>query len=276
MNIPKKRVIFGIPKPIPNALNIKHMKKLLLLPFATLVCTSGFALNATDFTATDCSSNSHNLFTELAAGKVVVICWAMPCGACIAPASTASNTVSGMGNPNVVFYLVDDYGNTNCTTLNSWASTNSITYNASFGNSGNVIRMTDYGTTGMPKTVVIGPSGYVTFNVNGTVSQSALQAAINNALTGVNESEKPVFNAAVFPNPAKSAVKFSYSLAVSGDVSIDVLNTLGENVKTITVGNQPAGKHEQPIELSGLAEGTYFIRLNAGKSSETVKFTLQD
>src|SRR5262245_29254661 len=156
------------------------MKKILLTSFAALAANFSFALFATDFTATDCNSVSHNLFTELAAGKVVVITWVMPCGACIGSASTAATTVQSMGNPNVVFYLVDDAGNTSCTTLNSWASTNSITYTASFSNTGNLIKMTDYGTSGMPKTVVIGPSHYVSYNVNGTISQGALTTAINN------------------------------------------------------------------------------------------------
>lgn len=48
---------------------------------------------ASDFTATDCSSMSHNLYTELNAGKVVVISWVMPCSACVGGATAASNAV---------------------------------------------------------------------------------------------------------------------------------------------------------------------------------------
>ena len=103
------------------------MKKTLLTVLLAAFAKFTFATFATDFTATDCASTSHNLFTELAAGKVVVITWVMPCGACITGASNASNAVIAVGNPNVVFYLVDDAGNTNCSSLNSWASTNSIT-----------------------------------------------------------------------------------------------------------------------------------------------------
>ena len=34
--------------------------------------------NATDFSVDDCNGEFHNLFTELDAGKVVVIAWVMP------------------------------------------------------------------------------------------------------------------------------------------------------------------------------------------------------
>lgn len=251
------------------------MKKTLLLTFAGFLSTFGFAINATDFTATDCASTSHNLFTELAAGKVVVMTWVMPCSACIGSASTASSTVAAMGNPNVVFYLIDDAGNTSCSTLNSWATTNSITYNASFGNAGNLINMTDYGTSGMPKTVVIGPSGFVSFNVNGTISQTALQTAINNSLTGINEPTKVNLGLNVFPNPSSATTaKINFTLSKSADVTIEVVNELGQKISTVSLGNQSAGKQEYQINLESLSAGVYFVKLNAGETRETTKLSI--
>ncbi len=250
------------------------MKKSLLVAVAVCSTFFGFAISAVDFTATDCSSNSHNLYTELSAGKVVVITWVMPCNACISVASTVANTVQGMGNPNVVFYLVDDYGNTTCSTLTSWASTNSITTNATFGNSGNVIKMTDYGSTGMQKTVVISPSHLVCYNVIGAVSQTALQNAINNALTGVKEEAKTSLNMNLFPNPAVNNTKITYALTKSGSVTLDIVNELGQKVKSVSLGNQSAGKQEYQLSLESFSAGIYFIRLNAGEASETTKLTI--
>ena len=250
------------------------MKKTLLTAFAGLTLTFSFALNATDFTANDCASVSHNLFTELAAGKVVVITWVMPCSACIASASTAANTVIGMGNPNVVFYLVDDYANTNCSSLNSWASTNSIVANATFSNA--TIDMTDYGATGMPKTIVIGTSGFVTYNVNGTISQTALQAAINNGLTGVKENNTVNFALNVFPNPAVKSTKITYTLVTTTEVTIDVMNVLGEKVSTVSFGKLSAGKQEYEINLESFSVGSYLIKLTAGEANESVKITVTE
>src|ERR1035437_81122 len=128
------------------------MKKIVLIALIGIITQAGIAQTAVNFSCKDCSNNSHDLFNELKAGKVVVITWVMPCGQCIGVASTVASTVSGLSNPNVVFYLVDDYANTTCSTLNGWASTNSITTNANFSNA--AIKMSDYGTDAMQKTVV--------------------------------------------------------------------------------------------------------------------------
>lgn len=56
------------------------MKK-LLLAFSQLLLSGFMAFGqttATDFTVNDCGGTSHNLFTELDAGKVIVLCWPMP------------------------------------------------------------------------------------------------------------------------------------------------------------------------------------------------------
>lgn len=248
------------------------MKKTLLTLLSAITASCSFATMATDFTANDCASNSHNLFTELAAGKVVVITWVMPCGACITGASNASNAVIAVGNPNVVFYLVDDYANTNCASLNSWASTNSITYNASFSNS--TIMMSSYGSTGMPKTVVIGPNHFVSYNVSGAGSQTAIQTAINNSLTGVNEEPKADLGLNLFPNPATSSTKLTYTLTKKAEVSIVVMNELGEKVNTVSLGSQSAGKQEYELNIEKLSAGVYFIKLRAGEAVETMKLTV--
>ena len=256
------------------------MKKSLLTSITCLCFAFAQAQTAVNFTATDCASTSHNLFAELDAGKVVVITWPMPCGACISAASTAENTVTNMANPNVVFYLVDDVGNTTCATLNSWASTNSIAPTASFSNAGNIIKMTDYGTSGMPKTVVLGGGTChgVFFNVNGNISASALTTAINNALapcsTGMTEQSNSPMGLSAFPNPAATSTIINYSLAISADVTIEVTNLLGETVRVVSLGKQSSGKQLYEMNLETLSVGSYFIKLNAGEMSETMKVTV--
>ncbi|MEW6467982.1 MAG: T9SS type A sorting domain-containing protein [Bacteroidota bacterium] len=254
------------------------MKKILLL-LCTVAAAGHFsAQTATNWTVNDCTGNPHTLFSELDAGKVVVITWVMPCGACIAPSLTAANTVNGMGNPNVVFYLVDDYGNTNCASLNSWASTNGINATAKFTST--AIDMTDYGTAGMPKTVVLGGGTCHTvfFNVNGSITQNALQTAINNALTpctGVPETNAIVTGAGIFPNPATAAVAaLSYTLTRQSEVSFELINILGEKVSHTIIGEQAPGKYEHTLDLSSLSPGVYFIKLRAGEAVETVKLTV--
>ncbi|TND08425.1 MAG: hypothetical protein FD123_2221 [Bacteroidetes bacterium] len=251
------------------------MKKTLITALAGLALTSGFAQTATNFTANDCNIVSHDLFTELDAGKVVVITWVMPCAGCISAASTASNTVAGYANPNVVFYLCDDYANSSCNTINSWAATNSITATATFTDAS--ISMADYGTAGMPKTVVLGGTSHTVFlNTNGTVTSGALTTAIDNALvaSGIVENNNTNLGLSIFPNPAVTSVKINYTLPASTDVTIEITDILGKKVSAASPGKQTAGKQEYEISIQSLAAGVYYIKLLAGSASETVKLTV--
>src|ERR1017187_11001668 len=102
------------------------MKKILYILIALMfVITISKAQTATDFTATDCNSNSHNLFSELNAGKVIVMDWVMPCINCVAPSLSTSNVVQRYQTTypgRVQLYLIKDIGTTTCTTLTSWAA----------------------------------------------------------------------------------------------------------------------------------------------------------
>src|ERR1035437_6332779 len=247
------------------------MKKILLIILIGLVAQFGFAqTTATDFTVNDCAGNSHHLFSELDAGTVVVMTWVMPCSACIAVASTAATTAQGFTSSypgRVKFYLVDDYANTPCNTLTSWASTNAISPNASFSDA--AISMADYGGTGnsMQKTVVLGGASHTVFyNVNGAVTTGPLQTAITDALTsaGVTNYENVIQELTLFPSPALSNIKIIYSILKATNISIDLMNVLGEKVNKVPVGTQSPGKHEYQINIESLSKGVYFIKLSAG------------
>src|SRR5688572_1381152 len=121
------------------------MKKLTLL--LVILFSSGLAgaqSVAKNFNCNDCSGNNHDLFTELDAGNVVVLCWVMPCPACVGPATSAHNSIqtySASHPGKVKFYICDDYGDTNCGSLNAWIASNGITTYTSFSNSS--IKMSD-------------------------------------------------------------------------------------------------------------------------------------
>jgi len=254
------------------------MKKTILSFLLALLLNFGFGQTATNFIANDCASNSHTLFTELNSGKVIVICWVMPCATCIGPASTDANTVLAFANPNVVFYMVDDYGNTNCSTLNSWANTNQIITNAIFDNTGNNINMDDYGGAAMPKTIVLGGTNHnIYYNVNGAVNAGDLQTAINNALndlTGLIENKIMDVAITLFPNPAASQTDIIYTLSKSSNVSIEVINILGENIRTVYLGKQTEGLKKYELKMESECAGIYFIKLKTDKAGQTIKLII--
>ncbi len=254
---------------------------------AVLVLLSFFGLKAqttaTDFTANDCNSVSHNLFTELNNGKVVVLNWVMPCSSCISDSKAAYDAAQSFATSNpgkVLYWLSDDAGNTSCASLNSWASTNSIGPNGmtSFGNVGNTINEANYGGSGMPHVVVIGGTDHhIYLNIrNGANDGAAITAAINQALTtAVNDVQGNIASISVFPNPSKGGISLKFNLNDASKVSVDIIDATGKTVKNMNFSEKFSGDHTLPISFENqLPTGNYFLRLKTDNASRTINFTI--
>lgn len=254
------------------------MKKQLLIIILSAASLFSVAQTAVNFNCNDCSSVNHDLFAELDAGKVIVLCWVMPCGACTGPALTTNNVVGSYvaSNPNTVYmYLCDDYANTSCSSINSWKNTNNLTNAITFSNSS--INMLDYGSTGMPKIVVVGgPNHTVFYNVNNTVNATNLQNAINAALlaTGVNEPGSVTSSLNVFPNPSASAAEIKFSLEKATKVDIELFNLEGQKVQNIFSGKLSAGENKHTISLSKQAAGMYLLKLTENDKSRYINLVV--
>lgn len=249
---------------------------LTLLIVALMPFISG-AQTAVNFNCNDCAGNNHDLFTELDAGKVIVISWVMPCGSCIGPTLTASNIVQSYAssNPGQVFlYVVDDYANTNCTALNGWCSTNGITA-TTFSDAS--INMLDYNSTpGMPKIVVLGggSSHTVFFNEVNAASgnATAMQAAIDSALlTGVSEVKSALSEVALYPNPAINSSVLNVSVKQQAEVQVNVVDALGQNVLSVFSGTMMPGEHVLAINVTELAVGIYFVQVSDATETRMLK-----
>ncbi len=248
------------------------MKQTILLFIAILIWSgSASAQTATNFNCNDCSGVSHDLFAELNAGKVIVLSWVMPCATCIGPALTAHNVVQSYqaSFPNrVYFYMADDYANTSCGVLNSWGNSYNIpesNFSRRFSNA--AISMLHYGSAGMPKTVVLGGTNHsVFYNINNTIDATALQNAINLALTttGFNEPEVLFSGLNVNPNPSKGETKLVFSLGKPMNVAIDLYNLQGKKLLAFDYGKLNQGAQELELNTNAFASGTYLLRVKAG------------
>jgi Secretion system C-terminal sorting domain len=261
----------------------------LLLTFLVVLFTGGFAFGqttATDFTAADCSSVSHSLFTELNAGKVVVLVWVMPCGSCISDAKAGYDAVQGfaISNPGkVLYWMADDAGNTLCPSLASWATTNSIgpSNMTTFPNTGNAIDESNYGGIGMPHVVVMGGTDHhIYYNQkNGSNDGVAIANAITQALntTGVAHTGNGRSDMSIYPNPARSRITVEYRLEQYTNVTIEVFNVIGSKVKAVLQSEQAAGSHSVDVNFeNNFPKGIYFVKINTGTTSQSVKFTIVD
>ncbi|MFN5323970.1 MAG: T9SS type A sorting domain-containing protein [Bacteroidota bacterium] len=257
------------------------MKSILAILTFFFSITFAHAQTATNFTCNDCSGVSHDLFTDLDAGKVIVLVWVMPCGSCAAPTTMAYNTVQNYqtSNPNRVFlYVADDYGNSTCNTINSWCNSIGVTQNAwSVRFSNSAINMLNYGSTGMPKVVVLGGTSHTVFyNANNTFNQTSLQNAINAALlsTSVAENEFAI-GLNVFPNPASTNSTANIVLKKKSDINISLFDLQGQLVKTVFTGTLEAGSNDLPIATAELPSAMYLVRVSDGKNENYRNLTVK-
>ena len=254
------------------------MKKTLMIIIAILT-TLGFAYaqtTATDFTTNDCNGISHTLFDELDDGKVIVISWVMPCNPCATYAGYASDAVQSFATSHpgrVKYYLADDYGNSSCNYLSGWAGNYNITTDAIFSDA--ILNMTDYGTNGMPKVVVLGKNTHtIYYNENDNkTTQIGVENAITLALSPTVKIDEQVgnsFNLTAYPNPTNGLLNVKYTS--NTPVQFDVINMLGENVFSQKTNNTK----NTTIDVSNLNKGFYFLQMTTESKKTNLKFTLNN
>lgn len=253
------------------------MKTVLLFINSVLLSILCFSQTAINFTCNDCNGISHDLFSELDSGKIIVLCWVMPCASCVAPAIASADVVQSFAtsNPDKVFmYLCDDYGNTSCSALTSWASLNGLPKMTKFSDSS--IVMTDYGTEGMPKIVVLGGSNHAVFyNASNSIDNTdSLQYAISTAIaasSGIAEKPFSFTSLQLFPNPAKNNTILSFSSEKPETTNIDIYNLSGKKISTVFSGKLYPGKSVFKINTSELHSGIYFIKLDDFRKTKLIK-----
>lgn len=228
---------------------------------------------ATDFTVSNCDGETYNLFEDLDAGKVVVITWIMPCAPCISPTVSAFVETQSYDPEKVKFLLVDDYANTSCSQLQTWAS------NYQMGDvdvfSTPQISMSDYGGDGMPKAVVVGCNSHkVYFNRNFDINNStdglseAIDLALSECANGVDvEDVESYQQSQVYPNPAHDRIVISSDK--NKRLSFSIVNALGE----VVVEEEDFESGFQ-LDISHLPIGNYFINIRGEDSHSFTKLKL--
>ncbi len=67
-----------------------------------------------------------------------------------------------------------------------------------------------------------------------------------------------------YPNPFNPTTVISFNVAKKSNVSLNVYNTLGENVAQLVNENLSAGSYKTQFDASNLPSGIYFYKLTAG------------
>jgi len=78
----------------------------------------------------------------------------------------------------------------------------------------------------------------------------------------------------VYPNPATKTATVALSLKANTNITMEVLNTLGQVVYTMPAQSRNAGVSMSTIDVSNFAAGQYFVKISAGTEVMTKQLTV--
>jgi hypothetical protein len=120
---------------------------------------------------------------------------------------------------------------------------------------------------------VIGASHSVTNAINSlneTTSSARLEAikeAINEEVNTVTELQ-----VSVYPNPASDVLNVKYQTPTTTDAIITVFDVTGKTILIKTISEAATQEKVEQLIVSDLQKGAYYLRMESGESTETVKF----
>jgi hypothetical protein len=169
---------------------------------------------------------------------------------------TFSFRVSSEGGYDFLNFMVDG------TTIESWSGElawDTYTYSLSAGN--HVIKWV-----------------YAKDNIFSAGSDAAwMDNIILPQLQPVNISELRLESTSLslYPNPATNGVRIGFNLSQPGQVNVFVDNTLGEHVMVLNKGNMAQGENQIPLELSSLAPGIYWVKVQTATEAFVARMVKQ-
>ena len=129
------------------------------------------------------------------------------------------------------------------------------------------------GTQKFPVVMVTYDSQTVTSSFGPSVANSASVTINANVLTGINNINLEAINYNVYPNPVTDAVNIQLSNDKTENVSIVVMNNLGQVVKSVDLGNAIEVKHK--MSTADLTSGIYHVKTTIGDKTSTKKLIIQ-
>lgn len=140
---------------------------------------------------------------------------------------------------------------------------------------GNISAVTDWLLTGLEE----GPYRWALRTVDAAFAGSSVTMGEFNIGEVTSVDEINGYNAGFelrqnFPNPFSNVTTINYEIPAEGQVKLMVYNSTGKEIMTLVNEYKPQGSFEAVFNASGLPDGAYFYRLQAGGYSQTKKMSV--
>ncbi len=115
---------------------------------------------------------------------------------------------------------------------------------------------------------------FVDFNSDATISVS-FSGVLVEYLPGVGINKiGNLVTISNFPNPASTETIFVYDLKTTANVSLRILNAMGQEISLVASGTQSPSLYKYSFNTSDLANGVYFYQLNVNGQTVTKSFVV--
>jgi len=106
------------------------------------------------------------------------------------------------------------------------------------------------------------------------LGHDSIMGTITTAVSVEEDSPEAFSVAQNTPNPFNPNTTINFSLAQSGDVTVDVFNVAGQKVDTLVDGFMNAGSQSVVWGVTDFSAGVYFYTVKSAGFSKTMKMTL--
>lgn len=259
------------------------MKKSNLLLFALIMVASisRAQLTANQFKGLDCNGYPVNLFSDLDAGKAVILFYYMPnCGACPPPAQKIQNMANAINSKypgKVKGYAFPYQNSTTCDYSSTWVSSSSLSTIYTPMDSG-ATDVAYYGGFGMPTVVLVGGKDHkvlfstLDFSTSDTTIMRDKILQLINASLGINTMNNSISTVSLFPNPARNILNLEIEIRQTLYLKIEIVNILGEVVSNVFEEKSFIGNLNKEIDTENLPNAVYILRVNSGNNTNSYRF----
>lgn len=252
------------------------LKNLSAAVFTLLTFLGNSQTTAMNFSGPDCSGNNVDLFSDLDAGKAVMLIFYMPnCGSCPPVASkmqTMANNINSTHPGLVKAYAFPYQNSTTCAYSAGWVTNNNLPLFQAMDSG--AAQVAYYGGFGMPTVVLLGGSNhdvlFVTQDFNTSDTTTMRDLILTNFTAGLPE-QTIVQNFSAYPNPASDLLNLSFEALQGAELFLQLTDLSGKTVLTFDKEKLNKGIIEKQIDLSGLPVGTYLLNLQMNETLITEK-----
>ena len=131
--------------------------------------------------------------------------------------------------------------------------------------------LADYLTTGNEtRLLVITPETDDLFSYSGTFEIAEIIVANSHAEVSVDLPLAASFSLSeAYPNPFNPTTTMTLTMPVSGEITVEVYNVLGQVVATLASGYMEASIHTLTWDASNVSSGLYFVQADAEGFTKT-------